>query len=153
MNRFLLYWGCLALVLSSCQNSQEYAAIGNVSISANQPKPQPKQDEGKDVYLRHCMSCHQKNGSGVPGMYPPLQKSNWINGDKKKIINVVLNGLEGEIEVNGEVFSQTMPKQNYLTNKQVAQVLSYLRKNFGNQADSVKVKDVMEVRKSGKYMK
>lgn len=147
MIKLLLYWLGISVSMVSCQNSPEYISVSNVSNVQLQSKTQSKLDDGKALYLRYCMACHQKDGSGVPGMYPPLQKSNWVIGDKKKIINVVLNGLEGEIEVNGDVYSQVMPKQNYLSNKQVAQVLSYLRKNFGNQADSVKVKDVASIRK------
>lgn len=147
MNRPVFYLLGIVVLFASCQNSGEYASLNNNTLSIAQQKDQPKPDEGKKVYLQYCMACHQKDGSGVPGMYPPLKKSNWVTGDKKKIINIVINGLEGEIEVNGDVYSQTMPKQSNLTNKQVAQVLSYLRKNFGNQADSVKVRDVNAVRK------
>ncbi len=102
--------------------------------------------EGAEIFTYYCMSCHQVDGSGVPGMYPPLQKSNWVNGDKIKLIKILLNGLEGEIEVNGEIYSQVMPKQDYLTDHQIAAVLSYVRQNLGNQSDSIAVKDVLVLR-------
>lgn len=139
------------LFLAAACSNQPHADMGNmeVYISAVQQKPaqNPKSDEGKKIYLTYCLSCHQKDGSGVPGMYPPLQKSDWVNGDKKRLINILINGLEGDIKVNGEMYSSSMPKQEYLRNKQISQVLSYLRQNFGNKSDSVRLKDVMLVRK------
>ena len=120
----------------------------SISIDLSTPQTPNKKsiDEGKSVFMTFCLSCHQKDASGVPGMYPPLQNNKVITGDKKKIINIVINGLQGEIEVNDEIYSQTMPPQNYLTNKQIAQVLSFLRQNFGNKADSVKVTEVSTIR-------
>jgi mono/diheme cytochrome c family protein len=105
-----------------------------------------KTDEGKTIYTKYCLACHQRDGSGVPGMYPPLQKTDWVNGDKKRLINILLHGLEGEIVVNGETYSQVMPKQSFLTDKQIAQVLTYIRQNMGNKGDSIKVKEVRELR-------
>jgi len=133
--------------ISACNENQQSANINAIVLLQSQPQKQSKPDGGKEIYLKYCMSCHQKDGSGVPNMFPPLKNSDWVIGDKKRIINIVINGLEGEIQVNGETYSQIMPKQNYLTNKQVAQVLSYLRSNLGNHADSVKVKEVMTLRK------
>jgi mono/diheme cytochrome c family protein len=130
------------LLLSCAENSaSKPPAEAQVNLQGNQQKP-VKPDEGKTVFTTYCMACHQKDGSGVPRMFPPLQKSDWVNGDKKRLVNILLNGLEGDITVNDETYSQTMPKQDYLTDKQIASVLSYIRKNFGNQSDSVKVKDV-----------
>jgi len=125
------------------QDDQLHVGITNLKILA-QPA---KQDEGNNLYLKYCLACHQMDGSGVPGMYPPLKKSDWVNGDKKRIINVLIKGLEGDITVKGQSYSSSMPKQDYLSNKQIAQVLSYVRKNFGNQADSVKVREVSSIRK------
>jgi mono/diheme cytochrome c family protein len=147
--------GLLFFVVSCVSNRQEFANISNTPVYQTSLQQKPiqktaKPDEGKSVYLTYCLSCHQKDGSGVPGMYPPLQKSDWVNGDKKRIINILINGLEGDIEVNGEMFSSVMPKQNYLTNRQISQVLSYVRQNLGNSADSVRMKDVMIERKEKK---
>lgn len=98
-------------------------------------------DEGKKYYNLYCLSCHQTDGSGVPGMYPPLN-SDWARGDKKRLINVLLKGLSGEIEVNGETYDQAMPKVDYLTNAQIAHILTYVRRNFNNLRDSVTVQMV-----------
>ena len=141
--------------LVSCGSYQGSACLNGSSLQLIAPQQKQvqkagKPDQGKIIFERFCMSCHQKDGSGVPGMYPPLQESDWVNGDKNKIIKVVINGLQGDIEVNGEYYSQVMPTQAYLTNKQIAQVLSYIRTNLDNHADSVELKDVEAIRKESK---
>ena len=103
-------------------------------------------DDGANLYIRYCLSCHQKDGSGVPNMYPPIQNSDWVNGDKNKLIKVLLNGLEGDIEVNGDQYNQVMPKQNALTDAQIALLLTYIRQNFGNKASAVDPADVAKLR-------
>jgi len=106
-----------------------------------------KADSGKAIYTNKCMSCHQVDGSGVPGTYPPLQKSAWVSGDKIRLINVVLNGLEGEIIVNDETYINSMPKLDYLTDNQIAQVLTFVRQNFNNSAGEVISEEVAKLRK------
>ncbi len=109
-------------------------------------KHQNTDNSGKEIFKTHCLSCHQADGSGVPGMYPPLQKSDWVNGDKNKLINILLNGLEGEIIVNSDTYSQVMPKQNNLSDQEIAAVLNYIRNNLDNHADSIKPKEVSVLR-------
>ena len=108
----------------------------------------PVAETGKNLYLKYCMACHQTDGSGVPGMYPPLKSSDWINGDKTKIIKQVLFGRQGPITVNGEEYNQTMPPQNYLTDEQIAAILTYLRSNLGNKASAVSADEVKNLRNS-----
>lgn len=101
---------------------------------------------GTKVYNQYCLACHQANGSGVPNMYPPLAKSDWVQGEKERIINVVLKGLSGPIQVNGQAYNQAMPTHNFLSDAQIAATLTYVRQNFGNQADAVSVEEVSKLR-------
>lgn len=117
---------------------------------AKTPQKLSKPGDGEIMYVKHCLSCHQKDGSGVPNMFPPIQKSDWVNGDKDKLINVLLNGLEGDIDVNGDQYSQAMPKQNYLTDLQIAGILTYIRQNFGNNASAILPSDVAKLRSKEK---
>jgi mono/diheme cytochrome c family protein len=103
-------------------------------------------DAGKKVYLKNCMVCHQADGAGVPGLNPPLGKTDWVTGDKKRLINIVLKGLETEIEVNGEVYANPMPAQPQLTDQEIADVLTYIRNNFGNKASAVTPAEVKALR-------
>jgi mono/diheme cytochrome c family protein len=103
-------------------------------------------ERGKKVYENTCLACHQVNGSGVPGMNPPLKKTKWVLGDKKTLIGIILNGLDKEIEVNDETYSNTMPSLAMLSDKEIADVLTYVRNNFGNKASQITEADVKKLR-------
>jgi mono/diheme cytochrome c family protein len=103
-------------------------------------------ERGNKVYINTCLPCHQINGSGVPGMNPPLKKTEWVLGDKKKLVSVVLKGLDEEIEVNGETYSNTMPSFANLSDQEIADVLTYVRNSFGNKASQVTESEVKKVR-------
>ncbi|HET8657323.1 MAG TPA: cytochrome c [Longimicrobiaceae bacterium] len=105
------------------------------------------QDAGKEVFSTRCSACHQANAQGVPGMYPPLAGSEWVNGDKDQVIRIVLHGLEGDLEVKGDYFSGTMPPWGQaLSDSEIAAVLTYVRSNFGNSASAVTEADVAKIR-------
>lgn len=99
-------------------------------------------EAGKKVYVKSCLSCHMADGGGVPGLNPPLKKTDWVSGDKKRLINVILRGLENPITVNGEEYANPMPPQAYLTDKEIADVLTYIRASFGNKATAVTTAEV-----------
>lgn len=104
-------------------------------------------DPGKAIYTQYCLACHQEDGSGVPNMNPPLRKSDWVLGDKTRLINVVLKGLDEEIEVNGESYRGIMASHSFLSDKQIADVLTFIRSNFDNKADAIKPEEVQALRK------
>jgi mono/diheme cytochrome c family protein len=101
---------------------------------------------GAVVYKNVCITCHQADGGGVPNMNPPLIKTEYVLGDKTRLAHIVLAGLAEPIEINGDDYKQHMPAQNYLTDQQVADVLTYVRNNFGNKASAVQVAEVKAVR-------
>jgi mono/diheme cytochrome c family protein len=103
-------------------------------------------ERGKKVYESTCLACHQANGSGVPGMNPPLKQTKWVLGDKPTLIKIVLNGMDEEIEVDGEYFDNVMPAFNSLNDQQVADVLTYVRNSFGNKASAIKESEVKGLR-------
>ncbi len=123
-------------------------AIGSLSFQqASVTQPDPKKiHPGKTIYDTYCLACHQEDGMGVPGMNPPLGKSEWVTGDKTRVIKVVLNGLDIPIEINGESYQNIMAPHDFLTNQQVADVLSYIRSNFGNQASAITAEEVQKIR-------
>ena len=92
---------------------------------------------GGEIYSTYCVSCHQMDGKGDGSRFPPLDSSEFVNGDKKRLIGVLLNGLEQPITVNGKVFNNLMPKHNFLTDDQMASVLTYIRQNFSNKSSAV----------------
>lgn len=101
---------------------------------------------GEKVYLTYCVGCHQRDGQGSPPRYPPLAGTDWVTGDKQRLITVILKGLQGPIEVRGEPFDDFMPQHGFLTDEAVAEVASYIRRSFGNNADAVTTEEVTAVR-------
>jgi mono/diheme cytochrome c family protein len=97
---------------------------------------------GKKVYEQYCLSCHQADGTGVPRMNPPLAGVAMVTGDKKKLIDIVLKGLNTPMEINGEEYSNPMASHAFLKDQQIADVLSYVRNHFGNKASMVTAAEV-----------
>ncbi|MAA77893.1 MAG: cytochrome C [Deltaproteobacteria bacterium] len=88
---------------------------------------------GAEVYQTFCIHCHQANGQGVPTRYPPLNGSQWLKGTIP--IKIVLHGLKGPIEVNGETYNNVMaPWGNVLTDQEIANVIMYIRTSWNNSA-------------------
>ncbi|MEO6917344.1 MAG: cytochrome c [Chitinophagaceae bacterium] len=102
---------------------------------------------GSIVYTSYCLACHQADAGGVPNMNPPLTKTEYVLGDKKRLINIILNGLNEEVKINDETYSNPMPPHNFLTDEQIADVLTYVRNNFGNKASLVNKPEVAKLRK------
>ena len=101
---------------------------------------------GESIYYAFCGMCHQQNGKGASGRFPPLAGVDWVTGDKKRLINVVLYGREGPMEINGQVYEGVMPQHSYLPDEDIAEVLSYIRSSFGNQAGPVTPEEVKRER-------
>ena len=108
-------------------------------------RPQPP--DGRELYATTCSACHQLDGSGLTDVYPPLAESEWVTGDEERLIKVVLHGLTGEVEVGGEIYSGAMPGWgSTLNDAQVAAVLTYVRKSWGNAAPAVVPATVAKIR-------
>lgn len=101
---------------------------------------------GQTVYNTYCVSCHQADGGGVPSLNAPLIKTSYVLGDKTALIKILLNGMQG-VDIDGESYANVMPPATYLSNQQIADVLTYIRNNFGNKATAVTLADVNKVRK------
>jgi len=102
---------------------------------------------GKVVYTSYCLPCHQADGGGVSNLNPPLIKTSHVLGNQSKLISILLKGLNQEIEIDGEVYSNPMPAHNFLTDLQIADVLTYVRNNFGNKASAITPAQVKALRK------
>ena len=106
----------------------------------------PTMERGKKVYDQFCISCHQVDGGGVPGLNPPLEKTSYVLGSKTKLIRIILKGMNTHDDIDGESYNNTMPPLNYLTDQQISDVLSYVRNSFGNKASVITPGDVKYVR-------
>ena len=102
---------------------------------------------GKRVFSTTCIACHQANGLGVPVQYPPLVASEWALGNEARIISIVLHGLNGPITVGGKEFNNVMaPLGEALKDEQIANVISYVRSEWGNTAPEVLPETVARIR-------
>ncbi|MFP4622288.1 MAG: c-type cytochrome [Bacteroidales bacterium] len=101
---------------------------------------------GERVYEKHCLTCHQKDGSGVPSMYPPIVNNPRVKGGKERLTKIIIEGQTGKIEVHGRYYNGVMPPFRDLSNREVAAVLTYMRKGFENDTTAVTVQEVKAVR-------
>ena len=101
--------------------------------------------DGAKIYSANCLTCHMADGGGVPNMNPPLVKTSFVLGNKEKLINILLNGMSRQ-EINGEKYNNVMPSFAFLKDKEIADVLTYVRKNFGNNAAIVTEQEVKKAR-------
>jgi mono/diheme cytochrome c family protein len=106
--------------------------------------------DGKSVYVKYCLTCHQADGGGVPNMNPPLIKTSYVLGDKTRLIKVVLNGFSENVDIDGESYSNVMPAHDFLKDQEIAAVLTYVRKNFTNKAGAINTAQVKAVRAANK---
>lgn len=101
---------------------------------------------GKKVYDMYCQACHQADGNGVPRLNPPLAGTVYVTGSKTRLIDIVLNGLTDPLEINGEEYNNPMAAHSFLTDQQIADVLTYIRNSFGNKAGVVTTAEVKKQR-------
>lgn len=108
------------------------AAAGGASAAA-----------GAKVFTTNCSSCHQANGKGQPGVFPPLAGNAVVTGSADKVIHIVKNGLSGKITVNGATYNGQMPAwKGTLSDSDIASVVTYIRSSWGNKASAVTASQV-----------
>ena len=92
---------------------------------------------GEKVFQTVCMACHQADGKGLPGMFPPLAGSDYLLGGKECAVGVVVNGLQGEVVVNGNKFNSVMPAMVQLSDQEIADALTFAMNSWGNAGGTV----------------
>lgn len=110
-------------------------------------KKETKLNLGKQVYEKNCAVCHQSNGQGLSGVFPPLAKSDYLMKDKNKGVSIILNGLSGKIKVNGINYDSAMPSHAFLNNSEVSAVANYINSSWGNNNGLVTDSFVKNLRK------
>jgi mono/diheme cytochrome c family protein len=136
----LAVWGVSYFILnpqlmstSSPSSNSTVAATTGASASAA-----PAAADGAAIFASRCASCHQATGAGVPGVFPPLAGSEWVNGDTKTVARILLLGINGKISVAGSAFNGTMPAfGSSLSDAEIAAVASHVRSSFGNKASAL----------------
>ena len=123
-----------------------FTAAGFLVFTDQDKNLQESMKRGKEVYALYCQNCHMENGQGMEGVNPPLAKTTYLK-DAKKNIGIILNGQTGEVVVNGKKYNAIMNPMNYLDDKQIADVLNYIRNSWGNKYPIVTPAQVKAVRK------
>lgn len=130
-----------------------YDASANVTTGPKELTPEQFVAAGKRHYAT-CVACHQASGLGVAGVYPPLAASEWVTGNEERLIRVLLHGLNGPIQVKGNTYNGLMPAFGKVqgggynwSNERIAQVLTYIRQEWGNTAAPITTEKVAEVLK------
>ena len=97
--------------------------------------------KGEAVYKQNCQACHQANGEGLPKVFPPLAKSDYLFADRNRSIKQIILGSSGEITVNGEKYNSVMPPIN-LSDEQISDVLNYVLNSWGNSGETLTPEEV-----------
>ena len=105
---------------------------------------------GKRLFVNNCVTCHQANGQGLAGVYPPLAGSDWVNGSEEALVRILIHGLSGPVVVNGATYNGAMPAfgplgSNWKDDK-IAHVLTYIRQEWGNKEAPVLPETVARIR-------
>jgi len=123
-----IVFSLLIFLICSCQSSNKKTEQSNEISSSDFP-------EGKLIYDDFCIQCHMANGEGVPKIYPPIAKSDYLNNTEESI-KAIKYGLSGEIVVNGEKYNTAMASLG-LTNKEIADVMNFITNSWGNENKSL----------------
>lgn len=131
------------VILCTLLMSQTTKPVASTQV---QPGLKASVTRGQKVYEAQCLTCHMADGGGVSNMNPTLIKTKWVLGDKTQLIQIVLKGLSTGVEINGNEYHNVMAAHDFLTDQEIADVLTYVRNSFGNKAKAVTVSEVKAVR-------
>lgn len=104
--------------------------------------------DGQQVFNANCVACHQATGKGLPGVFPPLDGSEWVNGDTRVLANIVLHGVTNEISVAGQTYKGVMPNFTHLGDAELAAVLTHVRSAWSNKSAAITVDLIATERKA-----
>ena len=156
---FVFVFGCLIFICSiqlahTTNDFQLHPPIEVVDLSPEEIEAQridKKLKSGEKVFKARCASCHQANGLGITGQYPPLAGSKWATTDSGLITNIILKGLKGEIIVKGEKYGTSAAINMAavpIDDREIANVVTYVRQSWGNESSEVFEEDVATYRSS-----
>lgn len=128
-------WG--GWYLAQSENGASSALGDQRTASALSGAPSGAAVSGAQIFTGKCAGCHQANGAGVPGVFPPLAASPWVTESPTRLIQILLHGIQGPIDVLGVTYNGMMPAWKTLSDAEIAAVARYVRSAFGNSADTL----------------
>lgn len=118
--------------------------LSSLTTSAQDPNLKESMVRGKTLYQTNCAACHMAEGEGLSGVFPPLTVSDRLE-DKNHLVHVILEGVNGPMEVNGVMYNGQMPGLS-LSDREVADVLNYIRNSWGNAHEPITPTEVQDIR-------
>lgn len=149
---FMVLWAVVYIIYSEPLDN---ARFGDQRTLAELSGPAPGAPgagaavDGKALFAAQCAACHQATGKGLPGVFPPLDGSEWVQGEPRIVANILLHGITGEIEVEGQKFSGQMPSFHQLSDAELAGVASYVRGAWSNKSEPIEASVFEAERKAG----
>ncbi|MDH3787415.1 MAG: c-type cytochrome [Xanthomonadales bacterium] len=135
----------LAVLMAACSSEDTDAPA-----RGSQPKTfDERMISGKKLYASHCAACHQANGQGLTGAFPPLAQSSYLLDGPGGTINVILNGLSGPVTVNGMDYNAIMPNLSYLDDGEIAEIVTFVMNSWNNPGGEVSAAEVAAARAGG----
>jgi nitrite reductase (NO-forming) len=128
--------------LASVTKATQAAASGTLTL-------QDQINAGRELFAGTCSVCHQSNGAGLPGVFPPLAQSDFLNSDLHRAVGIPLRGLTGKVTVNGNEFNSVMPPMTQLNDDEIANILTYVLNSFGNKGGQIGASEVKTERAKG----
>jgi mono/diheme cytochrome c family protein len=142
--KYVLFIAAVATLVACAKGGGASAQASASAAAANNPA---SSSDGATVYVTNCASCHQADGRGAPGAFPPLAGNATVTGNPIAVIAIVKHGLEGRIEVGGQAYSGIMPAwAGVLSDDQIASVVTYVRSSWKNAAAGVTLDQVRSVK-------
>jgi cytochrome c551 len=126
------------LISVACSKNNE--GKNNLSLKSQQYYLQ-----GEKLYITHCSNCHQKDGSGLRQLFPPLNKSDYMDNNFGKVVCLMKYGIDGEIQVNGKRFNQKMSGIPSLTDLEITEISTYIYNKWGHRRDSITLQEVTTI--------
>jgi cytochrome c551 len=109
------------------------------------PKLKQYYVHGEQLYLKHCSNCHQKDGTGLGRVYPPLNTSDYMKNNFEEVMCLIRHGKSGEMIVNGKQFNQPMPGIPTLSDLEVAEIATYIYNTWSHERGLIEVKDAWQI--------
>ncbi|WP_053070612.1 cytochrome c [Halomonas sp. PR-M31] len=145
----LAAWGIITLV-SNSQMADSKPDVTQGAEASRQPEvatAAPRTQDGHQLFITNCSTCHQNNGAGIANAVPPLAGSRYVQGDPAVPVNILLFGIAGEISVAGNLYNGRMPTFGHdLEDDQIAAVVNHVRNSWGNEASEIDANFVSEQR-------
>ena len=138
MKQYLIF---CSIFIASCGNTEDPSLKQMPSATSSEDLA------GKEIYVKHCVACHQQDARGVKGIFPPLKDSDYFLGDPKRAIHNILFGQNEEIIVNGEKYKGLMPPVK-ISDAEVVKVVNYLLNEVNNDKQKISLKEVLWIREN-----